>query len=263
MLDTPYKKLLAVGVGFALVVAACGGDTSDSTTTTPQTTTTVAGPDATTTEGPATTTSEAASPTTTQAVTTTTGLPGELVDYGPREGAVLAVVGVEADDVLNVREAPGIDREIVATLGPLSNTTIAQGQTRLLPNSAWYLVDVGGISGWAGARFLAQVGDTRDETAFVADNLESDSAESLEQLAENVAATFASTDPASTITIVDGPTVGDLGEVIIDVLGLGDDSLYGFRVHVFAVPGDGSEWQLKTVEVTSLCGRGVTDGLCI
>ncbi len=261
MFGSLSKKLGLVAVASALVVASCGGDSSDSTTQAP--TTKSGEPAASTTQAPATSTTEAPSATTTAAATTTTELPGELVEYGPGEGAVLAVVGVEPDDVLNVREAPGIDREIVATLDPLSNSAIAQGQTRLLPNSGWYLVDVDGVIGWAASRFLAQVGDTRDETAYVADNLESDVAETLIQLAENIAATFASTDPPSTITIVDGPTVGDLGEVVVDVLGLGDDSLYGLRVHVFAVPGDGAGWQMKTVEVTALCGRGVSDGLCL
>jgi hypothetical protein len=85
-------------------------------------------------------------------------------------------------------------------------------------------------------------------------------------MGEAVAAARAPADegPRPTVTVVDGPTVGDLGEVTVDVLGLADDSLRGERLHVFATPDPAGEgFGLKTVEATALCARGVTaDGLC-
>jgi hypothetical protein len=59
------------------------------------------------------------------------------------------------------------------------------------------------------------------------------------------------------------PTVGDLGEVTYDVIGLGDDAVYGYRLHVFGEPvTDG--FSLRTVERTYLCSRGVdADELCV
>ena len=69
----------------------------------------------TTTEPP---TMTAAPSTTTSMVVTTVPLPGEPSDFGPIEGAVLAVVGVDHDDVLNVRDVPA--GEIIATLGLLN-----------------------------------------------------------------------------------------------------------------------------------------------
>jgi hypothetical protein len=59
------------------------------------------------------------------------------------------------------------------------------------------------------------------------------------------------------------PAVGDLGEVTYDVIGLGDDAVFGFRLHVFGQPGAGGDFSLKSVERTILCGRGVSDGLCV
>ncbi|NNC44231.1 MAG: hypothetical protein HKO03_13440 [Acidimicrobiia bacterium] len=61
------------------------------------------------------------------------------------------------------------------------------------------------------------------------------------------------------------PTEGDLGEVTYDVVGIGDDSVLGERLHIFGQPtGDGSGFSLMAVESQVLCGRGVTDqGLCI
>ena len=55
----------------------------------------------------------------------------------------------------------------------------------------------------------------------------------------------------------------------VDVIGLGDDSIKGERLHVFAtvVYDDAGRvvvsYDLKSVEATLLCGRGVSDGLCL
>ena len=61
------------------------------------------------------------------------------------------------------------------------------------------------------------------------------------------------------------PSVGDLGEVIYDVVGFADDSVRGLRLHIFGQPLAGGEgFSLKSVEATSLCARGLTaEGACI
>jgi hypothetical protein len=60
------------------------------------------------------------------------------------------------------------------------------------------------------------------------------------------------------------PTVGDLGEVTYDVVGLGDDALGGVRIHIFGDPAEGEGFILSSVERTFICSRGVTDdGFCI
>jgi hypothetical protein len=53
--------------------------------------------------------------------------------------------------------------------------------------------------------------------------------------------------------------------VTYDVVGLGDDAVFGFRLHIFGEPTENGEaFSLKSVEATSLCGRAVTaDGVCV
>lgn len=85
-------------------------------------------------------------------------------------------------------------------------------------------------------------------------------------LGEMVAAVFGSTDEGgSRIEMSVAPTVGDLGEVTFDVVGLADDAQLGWRLHIFGQPTEGGEgFSLMSVEATALCGRGVTeDGLCV
>jgi hypothetical protein len=65
------------------------------------------------------------------------------------------------------------------------------------------------------------------------------------------------------MTVVAGPTSGDLEEITVDVLGLEDDSVAGYRLRVFATEDSGI-YTVRTVEATSLCSRAVDpDGLCV
>lgn len=199
-------------------------------------------------------------------VTAGDGLAGTPIDFFFADGDVLGVVGVAADDVLNVRSGPGVQADIVATLDPLADAVVATGAARELPQSIWAEIDAGGATGWANVAFLAYLGATDDVTSEVTADLgETPTAETMPDLGQTVADTRASTEPASAITVVDGPSVGDLGEITIDVIGLGDDAAVGLRLHVFGQPDDNGEaFGLKSVEQTVLCGRGVTaDGACL
>lgn len=181
------------------------------------------------------------------------------------EGAEMAVIGVEADDVLNVRAAPGTDNEVIATLEPLADGFIATGEGRLLDAAVWVEVDTGDTTGWVHAAFIAHTAATEDITAQVIEEHGSrPSADTLVGLAETIADQRATQEPPSQVVISDGPHVGDLGEVTVDVVGFGDDSVRAQRLVVFAtVDGDGS-FTLRSVEATTYCGRGVVDGeLCL
>ena len=174
------------------------------------------------------------------------------------------VVGVAFDDVLNLRELPGVPYEIVSGIPPTAKNVFAHGITRQLSTSFWIAVEHGNFAGWVNYRFVGYEGQTDDATSeVVADLGELPTAETVLNLGMIVAETFASSDePVSSIVVVEAPTLGDLGEVTIDVIGLGDDALLGFRLHVFAQP-DGDGFGLKSVERTIICGRGITsDGLC-
>lgn len=250
---------------FALLAAACGGETADTTTTTIVATTT-------TTVPPSTTTTQA-SPTTTEMSTTTTGPPGpttttlagDPIDFGPANGDIVMVVGVRHDDVLNLRAAPGADQPIVDEIPPTFTDLVAQGNTRDLSPGFWIEVDYEGTDGWVNMRFIAFGGDVTDETSTVIDELGERPVEpTMTTLGELVADVFDSDEePQSRIVQVTPVASGDLSEVTYDVIGLGDDSVLGFRLHIFAEEtGDG--FSLRSVEATLLCGRGVTDdGACV
>ena len=239
------------------MLAACS-PSSESAISTPTTSTTAPA------TGTSSSTSSTAAALTTLGSTTTTVLPGELIDFGPRESDVLAVIGVAHDDTLNLRAAPGPDQPILATIDPTHTNLIAQGETRDLTNAFWIKVAYGEPIGWVHMGFVAYLGYTEDVTTTVVKDLgEIPTARSMRELGLMVAETMASDEPPSEIVLVIDASGGDLGEVTYDVIGLGDDAVRGLRIHVLGDSiGDG--YALKSVELTPLCGRGATDtGLCI
>ncbi len=263
---TPF--LLTV---LALTVAACGGSsgvTQSTTTSTLAISTTTTAPDPTTTTAPVlTTTTTTPAPhttTTTTTAATTTTMAGRSIDFGPAEGDVLMVVGVRHDDVLNMRVGPGADQPIRDGIPPTFDGLIAEGNTRELPSSFWIQVDYDATSGWVHMGYVGFHGDTRDDTSWVTGELdEIPMARSMTSLAQLVAARYASEgEPESDIVQVTPVTEGDLTEVTYDVIGLGDDAVRGFRLHLFAEQGSHG-FTLKSLEVTTICGRGVDDGACL
>ena len=199
--------------------------------------------------------------------TSTTGppLPGERHEIYPYRGARLGVAGVAAADTLKVRSAPGPDREVVFELGPTAMNAIATGHNRSLPDGGfWSEITVDSRNGWANSRYLLQPGQVNDITAELYPTPDRRaSAKTLAELARIVARQRAGGDPEAQIVIVDGPTEGDLGEVTVDVVGLGDDSVGGERLHVFAERSS-QGFTVRSVEATTFCRRGVTDDrLCV
>jgi hypothetical protein len=247
----------ALVLAVALIAAACGGDdVADTTTSTPapSTTTTTAAPVSSTTS-----TIPASTP-------TTTTLPGNPIDYGPLTGDVLGVVAVAHDDVLNLRSGPGTDFEVLKKMAARSDRVIANGRAQALPNSVWYEVTFAGATGWASSTYLAYLGPTDDITASIIQTLGGvAAAETMAELGLIVAEAFPATDRPLRVRMSGAPSVGDVGEVIYDVVGFADDSVRGLRLHVFGQPAENGEgFTLMTVEATSLCARGVTgEGLCI
>lgn len=268
------RRVLLVIVS-VLTVAACGsGDgAGDSTTTSTsqvtttseaETTTTTAAPETTTTVAATTTSTTDASPTTTAPGATTTTLAGKPIDFGPAAGDVLMVIGVRHDDVLNLRAGPGANQSIRDEIPPTFDDLIAKGNTRELPSSFWIQVDYEGTSGWVHMGYVGYEGDTTDDTSWAVEQLgRTPKARSMTALGELVADLYASDDePESDIVQVTPVTEGDLAEVTYDVIGLADDAVRGFRLHVFAEKGSGG-FTLKSLEVTTICGRGVDDGACL
>ena len=186
----------------------------------------------------------------------------EAVDDGfaRRPGAELAVIGVAHDDVLNVRSGPGTNQRIVAHLSPTESVT-ATGRARALTRSIWYEVTTrAGTTGWVGSRYVATRGPVDDVTAtYLAENPRRTAA-TMSELGALVARDFLPAEPGSFTVMSVAPTVGDLGEVTYDVVGLADESVASLRLHIFAEPGpDGTGFELRTIEAQAFCLRG-SDG---
>lgn len=252
----------------ALFAAACGGAASPTTTSTvlPGTVTTTAptSPSTTSTAATVTTTAQVTTTSIPPSTSTTTELPGEPTDFGPRAGSRLAVMGVAFDDVLNVRVAPGADQTIVHELDPLADDIIALGHNRSLPQSIWYQVEVDRITGWVSGAFVGYPGPVDDATAQIVQHLGGiPEAENMLELGRVIAEGLTTTEPPTRITVSAAPTIGDLGEVTFDVVGVGDDAVAGFRLHIFGAPSGGG-FYLDTVETFNFCSRGVDpDGFCV
>ncbi len=220
----------------------------------------------------------AATPSTTADAPSTTEPPvaGEPLDFGPQAGTRLIVVGVEHDDVLNFRVDPDPQSTIVATAGPLvPSSIVAQGKSWAAPSGVWWLVTIEGESAWANQRYLAGAGNTFDITAQALADLGSARFETLEDAGETVAAqrvTDSGPEPRFAHPIE--PILHETGgTLVVDVLDLGDDSVKGERLLITVVPifdDSGDEGaqdvigvQVISVEVTPLCARGVSGGLCL
>ena len=241
-----------------LVVAACGGDAAEGTTTTADPPTTTTEPSTTTTEPTTATTA----PTTPRATTTT--LAGEPIDFGPGEGDVVMVIGVRHDDVLNLRAGPGADQPVVGEIPPTFSDLVALGNTRDLDPSFWIEVDYEGAVGWVHMSFIGFEGVVTDETSRVVTELGERPVEpAITDLGQVVADVFDSDEePESDIVQVTPVATGDLAEITYDVIGLGDDAVRGFRLHIFTEETDDG-FSLRSVEVTTICTRGVAeDRLC-
>ena len=225
-------------------------------------------------------------------------LPGESYEFGPPAGAGLAVVGVAHDSALNVRDVPNgeivarLDNvmdgvrdpavyarqadsdDIIATVD-LQSGIVATGNTRKLPTTIWHELRVGDLLGWASGSYLAPLGADRDATAEVVEALGgTPTADTLSDLGLQVSALFASTgEVQSQTTVSSRPGVFEaVGDITLDVLGLPDDAVRGYRVNITADAGedwtqdDPGPFTLRSVTVTPICDshRGVSEeGLCL
>ena len=209
----------------------------------------------------------ATEPTGTTASSSGASLPGERQDIYPYQGAKLAVVGVAADDTLKVRSGPGTEFDVVFELRPTAMNAAATGHNRSVKDAGyWSEIAVDGRTGWANTAFLLQPGQVNDITAALFPTpADRPTAKTMQELGRTVARVRAGDDSEADIVVVDGPRVGDVGEIGVDVIGIGDDSVGGERLQIFAEPGsDRESFTVRSVEATTFCSRGVTqESLCV
>lgn len=207
-------------------------------------------------------------PTTTaaqQVVTATTAAESDsMTDEDGEQRLVLAVVGIDYDSTLNVREEPG--GQIVAKLDSISTGIVPTGTMQELSDVLWYEVHAAGVVGWVSGEYVTPLGATADTTTEIVTRLgQTPSAANLAALGRTVAGAVASEEPESRVRISGEPTVGEISEVTMDVVGQPDDSIRGFRLHVFATRNSDGMFTLRNVESTVMCyiDRGVSaQGLC-
>lgn len=286
----PGLKLVAAVASLCLVLAACGSDSDESATSStaePSTTvaneqqsdrTVVTADDDTGAAQDATTTTEGAA-STSAAVDEeppVEGVAGEPLDFGPSLGTGLAIVGVAFDDTLNFRAEPAPDAEILEAFGPLSADLdiSALGEAWAAPSGVWWKVNVAGTEAWANQAFLGGLGSTQSAFDQVAAEFGVLKFETVEAAALAVAELRASDDPESRIVFVGEPLAFEVGGfAVVDVLDLPDDAVKGERIRVDVDivfdEASGEEGAqdvafvvLTNVEITPICGRGVSGGLC-
>ena len=223
-----------------------------------------------------TTTEEDASTTTDSATTDAGELAGEPLDFGPSAGTPLAIVGVAFDDSLNFRAEPSPDADVLASFGPLSEDldTSALGEAWAAPSGVWWKVNVAGTEAWANQAFLGSLGSSINGYDQLSAELDVFEYETIEAAALAVAALRSSEDPESRVVLASEPLAFETGGfVVVDVLDLGDDSVKGERIRVDVQTvfdeesgeegaQDVDYFRIVDIELTPICGRGVSDGLC-
>lgn len=182
-------------------------------------------------------------------------LPGTVLEGYPEAGTNLLIVGVRAEEILNLRIGPGIEFDFVARLSP-DTPLVATGRNRDLGGSAgiWFQVRAGDDVGWVLSRYVAEPGASRDVT----DTFDPPpTAGTRRGVIDAVVAAWDQTGSATSI-VVFGPIVIDENlQVRIDVLTPGDDSVIGARLFVVA-PQEDDTFTVTRVTATQLCAHGTS-----
>ena len=202
--------------------------------------------------GASTTTTTSTTPTSTTPTSTTATLPGNEVPSIFEAGDVLGVIGVESEPSPRLLSFPGQSGEPVFEVSPLEDDLEALGRAWEIDGVAWEWLLVQGHEGYLPGSWLGFIGEPEDVTSQFA-ALTSDSVARLgEEIASEIEAT-------KTVLVAQ---VSPL-EVVYDVVGLGDDSIAGYRIRVTAREVTGG-FAPESVERSALCTRGLTaTGVCL
>lgn len=275
----------AVSVMLALV-GACGSSNDETlrspVTTLAEPTTTLA--ESTTTWAESTTT--LAEPTAVvvelqDPTSTTTTLPGGPIDFPIGPVAVAEVAGVAFDEMFVILALPGEDQPVAASLPPLTELSLTGRGWSFEEGPIWVEVTAGGVTGWISQWSLVYLGAPRDVTADAVTAFgQLPTAPTMLELGMIVMDELAPLDPDSAgamIVRATEPGASPISEVVYDEFPgekFGDDAAVGGRYRVTGrqlpvsdLPATGFAsslvYELVSVEVRSLCTRGVSSGFCL
>ena len=195
---------------------------------------------------------------------------GTLIDpempYLPITGSVVAVVGVEHWDILEIHEDPGVSSPLVGTLDPLDDTVVALGYARQLPQSIWWCISWNGGSGaWASSIYLSRMADPYQ--SFDSSSWIGLTAQNLEDFLSDVENQYQrpATSEGGPMRIVISELDYINNVISIDVIGFLDDSLLGARLtFATSLQSDGS-LIIDDAQFRGICLRGGGPGsdLCL
>ncbi len=174
------------------------------------------------------------------------------------EGATVSVIEVEHDDVLFVRELPDPEAAEVGRFAPVDELTLA-GRERSVESGLWTEVNVGEGVGWVNASYLAYIPDQGEDVSAEFESVQgSDAEDVVTQVADAHAEDKSSGEQHASWTLVE--VAHDSPVYRVDVAPFFDDAQYGDRLEI-TVSDDGTA--VERVTRLSLCTRGVTDdALC-
>lgn len=190
-------------------------------------------------------------------------LPGEAVDTYPYEGATMVAVGLADNEFLAVFDLPDPTSPVVAELLWSDTGIVATGRNRTVDGEFWSEITFQSAVGWARTQSLLQPLDTTDEIVGELFPGELPAADEIGVIARAVVDEI-TVDPSARVAMFDFPDdVSQPGSVRVDVIGLGDDSVYGIRLLVTAERSDDGRLVLVSVEQRALCGRGASSDSCV
>ena len=193
--------------------------------------------------------------------------------FAPEPNDPIAVYGVAEGERLPMYALPGLQHLVVAEIPNTAEDVFGLGEAFQTEDGLiWWLMRWDRFQGWV-LPGVAYRGLDTDITNQVIDGSVAGppTAASMTDLALLVAEQFLTAEPSAEAVLVASTGDDIIGHTtvdrtaIVDVVGLGDDSVAGFRL---LVSGDASAGQATQIELTSvhqisLCWRGVSpEGLC-
>ncbi len=189
-------------------------------------------------------------------------LPGEdTATFYSEDGAVAQVFGVEADDVLHIRQLPDPEAETLDNAAPTSELTLT-GRERDVDSGIWAEVETDDGVGWVNTAYLAFFADEQDRTAEFSEVPPAEDAQTLaEGVAQRAVGEGEGSEHLEQMLVRPGEADGT-GIWGIDVDGFRDDSVRGERWEVTIEQAEGG-YEVTTVTSRTVCFRGAEDGLCL